>query len=143
MTNLDPLAGEDPARLAVAFDRVADRLEAVRLDSENRDKALKKRDRVTRRLTWVAIGLSVAVAVAVYFAASALSEAAADRAQARNLCLSTNVARAESADMWNFVLSAAPPAQTAAQRRKFVRFEAHLRSVTAPRNCAHIDPRHP
>lgn len=70
MTPDNPVAGLDPADLTDAFNRVADRLEEVKRDSEKRDtdeadarsrqgKALKHYGRINRRLVIIDIVLTV------------------------------------------------------------------------------------
>lgn len=168
MTPDNPVAGLDPAGLTDAFNRVADRLEEVKRDSEKRDtdeadarsrqgKALKHYGRINRRLviidivlTVITVGLSVwlgLVATQAHNASSSASRAqiaAAAVAQSnRNLCLSNNLARAQQIQLWRYVLTISGPPKTPAQRERTAQFEARLQSLFAPRDCAHLSANTP
>ena len=62
----------------------------------------------------------------------------------RNLCESSNIARAQQIDLWNYAigLNKGVP-QTAQQKEKTARFEVHLHSLYAPRDCANVNPGKP
>ena len=69
---------------------------------------------------------------------------AAAVAVTRALCESSNVARAQSIQLWDFILdlpASAPP--TAAQEKRTAAFRAFLGKAYQPRNCAHISPGNP
>ena len=134
-----------PDDAMAALGTIPGRLESVQAALESVELELKDertaRRRVIRRLA--AAILVLAVAFGVYVAVTAASQASANRAQVRDLCLSGNEARAVSAEMWNYVITLDPSPATPAERGRLAEFEAHLRSVTAPRDCARISPRHP
>ncbi|HEY7261945.1 MAG TPA: hypothetical protein VH589_10725 [Trebonia sp.] len=162
------LADVDPAGLAAAFHRVADRLEAVKRDSEERDsaeaearerqdQALAKYGRVNRRLviidialTVLTVGLSVWLGIVANQASNATSSAskaqiaaAAVATSNRNLCLSGNAARVEQIQLWDYILSIGRQPQTPAQRKATAEFRARLNTLFAPRDCNRISPGHP
>jgi hypothetical protein len=101
----------------------------------------------------ITILLAVASGIAVHASQSAhnaqvaavAAKAAAKVAEQdnRNLCESGNVARAQQVDLWNFAIGLGAGHRTAQQQEATAKFEAHLRTLFAARNCGHPDPRTP
>ena len=86
------------------------------------------------------IGLAAAGALSVHAAQAANSVSASNRA----LCQSSNVARAQQVDLWDFVLSLpSGKPQTAQQKKNVTAFRHHLDAIFAPRDCSHIGPGNP
>lgn len=61
----------------------------------------------------------------------------ADSAQLA-LCRAGNTARAQQAELWDYLISLSKPPRTAQGRRLVGEFEHHLRVVFAPRDCARL-----
>lgn len=59
----------------------------------------------------------------------------------RNLCESSNIARAQQVDLWDYVLglSSGKP-QTAQEKTNVAAFRHHLAVIFAPRDCSNVDP---
>ena len=98
--------------------------------------------------------LTVFVAVTAIQAHDANTSAQAARAVAvvaaqnnRNLCLSNNVARAQSIELWDYLLALPPakgaPPPSAQQKERVAAFRAFLDKVYQPRNCVHVSPGNP
>lgn len=153
-------------QLAEALDGLSGRLDGVKEDSEKRDADLRTYGRRNRRYLVFDIALTVALAVSTFIAVGASqsardaqASAAAARAAVtvtaqdnRNLCLSSNAARAQNLELWDHLLnlsSASPPrpGETAAEqaqgRRELAALRAYVSHVFAPRDCAHPGPGNP
>lgn len=78
-----------------------------------------------------------AAAAAQQAAVAAQKAARADSAQ-QALCLSSNTARANEVDLWEFLIALGQPPKTAQGRRVLAQFVHHLHTVFAPRDCAHL-----
>lgn len=76
-------------------------------------------------------------------AASAQSIAHATAANSTALCLSSNHARAQQVELWDYLLSLGSPPKTGHQRKVITEFKAHLLVIFAPRNCSHVSPGNP
>ena len=106
-------------------------------------------------LLTVALGVSSFVAVhASQSAHDAQTAAAAARAAVqvaeqdnRNLCLSSNVARAQSIELWDYLLALpaakGTPPPSAQQKKRVAEFRAFLDKVYAARDCTHVSPGNP
>ena len=107
-------------------------------------KRLRKFGRTNRRFivfdVLLTIALAVTGAVSVHAAQTANSVSASNRA----LCESSNVARAQQIELWNFVLSlSSGKPQTAQQKKNVAEFRQHLDAIFAPRDCGHVSPGNP
>jgi hypothetical protein len=51
------------------------------------------------------------------------------------LCQAGNVSRAQQINLWEFLINLSPPPKTKQGKEVLTKFEAHLRSAFAPRNC--------
>jgi hypothetical protein len=150
--------------LTNALNRLAGRLEEVKAGSEDRDEQLAERDaqlarygRRNRHLILITIVslvldllLTAAVTVVAVQAHGASSAASGARTAAsavaqsnRNLCLSGNASRAQQVELWDYILSLSQPPATPAGRAQIAKFEAHLKAIFAPRDCAHVNPESP
>lgn len=95
--------------------------------------------------------LTAFVAVTAIQAHDANTSAKAARAVAvvaaqnnRNLCESSNIARAQQIDLWNFAIGLGKgKPQTAQQKENTAKFETHLHVLFAPRNCSHPNAKTP
>ena len=110
-----------------------------------------------RRMIWgliVSIALDLIltafVAVTAIQAHDANTSAQAAKAVAsvaqqnnRALCLSSNVARAQQIDLWDYLLGLSARPETAQQRKVITEFKAHLSLIFAPRDCDHVSPGNP
>ena len=106
-------------------------------------------------LLTVALGVSSFIAVhASESAHTAQAAAVAARAAAvvaaqnnRNLCESSNVARAQSIELWDYLLAMpqakGTPPPSAQQEKRVAAFRAFLDKVYQPRNCVHVSPGNP
>ena len=119
---------------------------------------LRQFGRRNRKFIWFDIALTFLLAAvsgiafyAVQSAHDANVSAAAARAVAgvaqqnnRALCLSSNIARAQQVDLWDYIigLNKVRP-QTAQQQENTARFETHLHVLFAPRNFAHLNSKTP
>jgi hypothetical protein len=133
--------------LTSALTGLSERLDAVKADSEDRDKGLKRYGRLNRRLVVIDILLTVAIAAATWVSAHAYdtaSQAADSASQLRTstivACQQANVARAENVQLWNHLLdmsaSKPPPGQTAAQHAKVIAaFRAYVATVFKAKDC--------
>jgi hypothetical protein len=70
-------------------------------------------------------------------AVAAQKAARADTAQLA-LCQSSNTARANEIDLWDFLIRLSQPPRTARGRKVLAEFVSHLNTVFAPRDCAHL-----
>ena len=118
-----------------ALDKAADLTGSLnRMADEVR--RLRRYGRTNRRFVLVDIALTLAVFFAGALAVHASSRAnSADSAQLA-LCQSSNVARAQQIDLWEFLIHLSPPPRTARGRELIAKFEHHLHVVYAPRDCA-------
>lgn len=140
--------------LAEALQGLGERLDAVRDDSEARDKALDKYGHQNRRRIWLSyalIAVDVALSVLVGLFAWQAHEASTATSQLRQAsivsCQNTNTARAESAQIWYhlFALSlaskpapAVTPQRAAENRREIEGLRAYIARVYAARDCRAI-----
>lgn len=110
-------------------------------------KRLRTYGRNNRKFVIVDVLLTVALAatgaVSVHAAQTASSAAANNRA----LCQSSNVARAQSIELWDYLLALPPakgaPPPSAEQKERVAAFRAFLDKVYEPRNCSHVSPGNP
>ena len=74
-------------------------------------------------------------------ASAAKAVAVVAAAGSRNLCESSNIARAQQVDLWDYVLglSSGKP-QTAQEKKNVAAFRHHLSVIFAPRDCSHVNP---
>jgi hypothetical protein len=107
-----------------------------------------------RRMIWgliVSITLDVllTVVVAVFAiqahdadaSATAARQIAAVAQQAdRNLCLSSNVSRAQQLGLWDYLFTLAGPAKTKEGAKLDAEFLHHVATLFAPRDCSHVNP---
>lgn len=142
--------------VSVRLDKVKADSEAAKKASEDRDDALKRAGRRTRLGLALDIVLTIVIALlavqnnstsarvssADARVAAATAEANATRAASVSACQSTNVARAENAQLWRYViglLDMPRPGETAAQEAKGAEVIADLRArvagTFAPRDC--------
>jgi hypothetical protein len=146
--------------LTDALNAMTERLDAVRLDSEERDEALAKANealaasgRRTRRMVIATIGslvldivLTVVLAIVAVQAHSASSTASETRAASVVSCQASNSTRAQEVGLWTHLVQvseAGPhPGQTPAQLKKseqeLAAFLAYVGRVFTPRNCQQI-----
>jgi hypothetical protein len=112
-----------------------------------------------RNRKWIVFDIAVTVALAVISfiavhagesahnaqVAAVAAKAAAKVAEQdnRNLCESSNVARAQAAGLWGYIIHLSPPPATAQARARLAAFEHHLAVVYAPRDCGHPNPKTP
>ena len=154
----DTEALETARDLTAALTEVSARLDAVKAASEARDTDLRTYGRHNRWYILFDIVLTVALAVSTFIAVNASqhardaqASAAAARAavsvtqqDSRNLCLSSNVARAQSIELWTFILDLpGSRTPTARQEEQIKAFRAYLDRVYAPRDCSHPGPGNP
>ena len=141
----------------------ADVLDAARNQTEAMNlltaevRRLRTYGKRNRRFIWFDIALTILLTVVGFIAFHAVQSAhdanvsaKAARAVAavatqnnRALCLSSNVARAQQIELWNFVISLNKKPQTAEQKANTAKFESHLVTIFAARNCSHIQPGNP
>jgi len=81
---------------------------------------------------------AVLIAGAYLFITHAAREASGARAAQMALCRSSNTARANEVNLWEFLIHLSQPPKTAQGREVLARFEHHLHTVFAPRDCAHL-----
>jgi hypothetical protein len=96
----------------------------------------------------VALTIVVAVFAVQAHDANASAIAAKDAAGVaaqdnKNLCLSSNVARAQQIKPWQDLLALSAPPRTAEQKHLIDLFLADLATIYAPRNCNHISSGNP
>jgi hypothetical protein len=107
-------------------------------------KQLRTYGRRNRKFIWFDVALTIlltAVSVVAVFAIQSAHDAEQNN---RALCLSSNVARAQQIDLWNFAIALGKgKPQTAQQKEITARFEAHLHTLFKPRNCSHVNPGKP
>ena len=99
------------------------------------------------------IALAVSSFIAVHASESAhTAQAAAVAARAaaavatqnnRALCESSNVARSQQIELWNFVLGLGHAPQTAEQKKNIAAFRHELQVIYQPRDCANVSPGNP
>jgi hypothetical protein len=137
--------------LTDALRGLSDRLDEVKTGSEERDAYLRKYGHRNRLYIAVDIVITIVTTVAVIISAHAFdaaSKAADSASQLRtssiSACQQANVARAENAQLWDYVIrlggqSPPRPGQTRAQQLKgLARFRAYVHHVFAPRDCRRI-----
>lgn len=148
----DPAAAVGAAQtLADALNGLSERLDTATKDSETRDASLTKYGRVNRRRIWLSYaGLAVDVALTVglgFFAVQAHNASATanqTRVSSITACQSTNVARAENEQLWDYVLTLFTPrsSETAAEKaagdRALAMLRPHVAGTFAPRDCVQI-----
>jgi hypothetical protein len=130
--------------LTAALDQMSRRLEEVREDGEARIAFLAAYGRRNRRLILATIGslvldITLTIILAVVAVQAHEASVAARHASASNLalCQSANVARHQQISLWDFVLNLpSSHRQTAQEKRNVVTFEAYLKKIYAPRDCA-------
>lgn len=118
---------------------------------------LRKSGRRTWKFVLFDITLTVALGISSFVTAHALQSAdsahvAARAAQAaavvaeredRNLCLSSNVSRAQQSGLWDYLFKLAGPAKTAEGAKLDAEFLHHVAVLFAPRDCSHVNPGKP
>lgn len=137
--------------LATALEGMAGQLKTVNENSEERDAELKRYGRVNRRRIWLSYaGLAVDVVLTVVVglfavqAHNASTSAAETRTASIAACQSTNVARAENEQLWDYVLTLFAPrsGESAADRERgdqvLSALKAHVAVTFAPRNCERL-----
>lgn len=138
-------------QLSDALNGMAERLDQVKADSEERDDNLKRYGRLNRRLVVVDITLTVLVAAVTWISAHAYdraSQAAESAAQLRGAniaaCQQANVTRAENVQLWSKVIGISsankpPPGQTAAEHARVItEFKAYVAQVFKAKDCSAI-----
>ena len=94
--------------------------------------------------TFIAIGASQSARDAQASAAAARAAVSLAQQDSRNLCLSSNMARAQSIELWTFILDLpGSRTPTARQEEQIKAFRAYLDRVYAPRDCSHPGPGNP
>lgn len=78
--------------------------------------------------------------VAAVAARAAVAVAVQDN---RNLCLSSNVARAQQIELWDFVLGLGHSPQTAQEKKNIGAFRHELAVIYQPRDCSDVSPGNP
>jgi hypothetical protein len=148
-----PTAIADRARgLTDALNRLSDRLDEVKADSETRDAALTRHSRRNRVMIWVTIVslvldilLTAGFAVVAVQAHDASTAATANAQYQQALCQAGNVARAQQIQLWTHLLSLQPaagtPKRTPAQQKQLGEFRAYIHSVFLSRNCKQLGQR--
>jgi hypothetical protein len=147
---------QDPIRtaqgLTEALHGLSERLAEVKRDSEDRDDALARYGRGNRRrilLTWVSLAIDIALTVALTLFAIQAHHAAASN---RNLCLSSNVARAQNLQLWVHLIDESEnqqdrPGEAAAQKtaakKELDALKVYVSHVFAARNCDRISSGNP
>lgn len=134
--------------LATALDGMAGQLKAVNDNSEKRDAELKTYGRVNRRRIWLSyVGLAVDIALTVglgFFAVqahNASTTANETRVSSITACQSTNTARAENEQLWDYTVSlfGPRPGETAAEKvqgeKVLTELRAHVVHAFMPRDC--------
>jgi hypothetical protein len=137
--------------LTAALRGLSGRLDGVRQDSEDRDKALASLGRGNRHRIWalgVSLILDVALTVVVsFFAVQAhdASNSAAQTAQATLItCQASNTSRAENLRIWDYLIALSKPpardtpAQKAAAEKTLAKIQAEVNQAFALRNCQAI-----
>jgi hypothetical protein len=108
----------------------------------------------SRKMIWalaVSLTLDLILTIVVAFFAIEAHDADTSATAARqiaavaqhdnlNLCLSSNVARAQQVGLWDYLFNLAGPARTAEGAKLDAEFKHHLQVVFAPRDCAKVDP---
>ena len=110
-------------------------------------KRLRRFGRNNRKFIVVDVLLTLALAATGAVSVHATQTANSAAANNRSLCQSSNVARAQSIELWDYLL-ALPPAKGAAppsaqQKERAAAFRAFLDKVYQPRDCAHVSPGNP
>lgn len=156
--------------LTGALNGMSERLDAVRQDSEERDKALARYGHENRRILrrhrlviWAGIILfliDVGLTVRVSFVASDAGRAAAtatraaataNQTRASNLaaCEQTNAARAQNKALWDYLLAEsrpapnATPAQKAADEKLLADLNAHVNKAFTLAGCQKLYGKRP
>ena len=147
------MTGPDDAK---ALEAARNQTEAMQLLAAE-VKKLRKSGRRTWKFVLFDVVLTVGLGVSSFVTAHALqsansatvaaqaAKAAAKVAEAdnRNLCLSSNVSRAQQIGLWDYLFQIAGPARTAQGAKLDAEFKQHLNSVFAPRDCASVNPAKP
>jgi hypothetical protein len=148
----DPAAAVDAAQtLAAALETMAGQLKTVNDNSEERDAGLEKYGRANRHRIWlsyslVAVDVLLTVVVGLFAvqAHNASTTATQTRVSSIAACQSTNVARAENEQLWDFVLALIAPkadetgAEKAAGEKVLADLRAHVVHAFMPRNCTQL-----
>ena len=93
--------------------------------------------------TFIAIGASQSARDAQASAAAARAAVSLAQQDSRNLCLSSNVARAQQIGLWDYLFTIAGKPGTAQAAKLDAEFKHHLAVVFAPRDCSNPNPRTP
>lgn len=99
-------------------------------------KHLRRYGRTNRKFVLIDIALTLAVFLAGGLAVRATQSASDANSAQLALCQSSNVARHQQIDLWDFLIHLSGPPRTAKGRKLIGAFEHHLEVVYAPRNCA-------
>ena len=107
-------------------------------------KRLRKFGRTNRRFIVFDVLLTIALAATGAVSVHATQTASSASASNLALCQSSNVARAQQVELWDFVLSlSSGKPQTARQEKNVAEFRQHLEAIFAPRDCGHVSPGNP
>jgi len=150
----DPASALGTAQaLAEALNGVSARLDQVRHDSEQRDAAIDRYGRHSRRYILFDIVITVFLALGGFWvnsashradsatasaAAATASESALHAAQLSG-CVSGNQERAGELALWTYLFDASKPTSKA-QAEAVAKFMGLVRSTFAPRDCAGMYP---
>jgi len=143
--------------LADALNGLSARLDAVKRDSEDRDKAVAEASKRRDKKQWVAIGIDIVLTIALAVlawqfsnvstradsatasaAAATASESALHAAQISG-CVAGNQERAGELALWTYLFDATKPTSEA-QAEAVDKFMAIVRSTFAARNCQSAYP---
>lgn len=128
--------------LTVSLNSLADKVSDlnVQVAEQNAQVAEQKRyGRWNRLMIWSLAALTVVVAVVAVRAQQAHDSAAQVHASQISICQSTNTARSQNLQLWEYVLSLPPDRPLTEQQQKIRNeFRAYIQKVFAPRNCSKI-----
>jgi hypothetical protein len=117
-------------------------------------KQLRTSGRRTWKFVLFDVALTILLAVVSFIAVhasdsarGAQTAAVAARAAAKvaeqdnkNLCMSSNVNRAQETGLWDFLFDLAGPAKTKEGAKLDAEFLHHVAVLFAPRDCSHVNP---
>ena len=107
-------------------------------------KRLRTYGRFNRKFILFDIALTVLLAGVGAISVNATHAASHAASAQLALCQSSNVARAQQIELWDYVISlGSGKPKTVQEQQNLAKFEAHLKVIFAPRDCSHIRPSSP
>jgi hypothetical protein len=120
-----------PADPLATIRAVAKEMEATRAEIVN----LRNYGRRNRKFILFDVGLTVLLTALGGGVVHAIQSAGHANSAQLALCQAGNVSRAQQINLWTFLINLSPPPKTKQGKELITKFEAHLRSTFAPRNC--------